>query len=134
MRHFSRRGAATVEMALVLPLLLALVLGVVEYGWMFLKFEQVANAARQGVRAGIVAEATATSVTSAVSSAMSAAGLASSGYTVTITPSNPMTLEPGQLLRVAVSVPYANIELVGTILLPTPTTLRSTVVMSREGP
>jgi hypothetical protein len=31
------RGAATIEMAIVLPLLLLLILGVMEYGWMFLR-------------------------------------------------------------------------------------------------
>ena len=48
-------GLATIEMAMVLPLLMLLTLGVIEYGWMFLKSQQITNAARQGARAGALA-------------------------------------------------------------------------------
>jgi len=45
-----RRGAAMVEMAIVLVLLLMLSLGVIEYGWLFLTMQRITNAARQGAR------------------------------------------------------------------------------------
>ena len=46
----TRRGTVTIEMAISLPLLLLLVLGVIEYGWMFLKNQGVTNTARQTAR------------------------------------------------------------------------------------
>ena len=48
------RGAAIVEMALVLPLLLALLIGVLVYGQYFLLAHSVQQAANDGARAAIV--------------------------------------------------------------------------------
>ena len=49
-----QRGAAIVEMALVLPLLLALLMGVLVYGQYFLLAHSVQQAANDGARAAIV--------------------------------------------------------------------------------
>jgi hypothetical protein len=45
-----RRGSATVEMALVMPILLTMVFGMVEFGWMFTVRQAIVNAARAGAR------------------------------------------------------------------------------------
>ena len=42
------RGATLVEMAVVFPLLLMVTLGAIKYGWLFLKAQQMTNAARTG--------------------------------------------------------------------------------------
>jgi Flp pilus assembly protein TadG len=47
-----QRGVAAVEFALVLPLLLTLVLGAIDWGWYFFVDQLVTNAAREGARAG----------------------------------------------------------------------------------
>jgi Flp pilus assembly protein TadG len=49
-----QRGAVAVEFALVLPLLLLLVLGGIDYGYYFFVSEIAANAAREGARAGAI--------------------------------------------------------------------------------
>ncbi len=49
-----QRGAAIVEMALVLPLLLALLMGVMVYGQYFMLAHSVQQAANDGARAAIV--------------------------------------------------------------------------------
>ena len=133
-RKGSRRGAALVEMAIVAKLMILLVLGVIEYSWCLLKCQQLSNAARVGARAGARYGSTSTDVTNAVSAAMTAAGMSGSGYTLTSTPSNPTTLAAGALLTIEVSVPYANVDAVGIVLIPTPTTIKGKVVMAREGP
>ncbi len=51
-RHRRERGAAAVEFALVLPLLLALVLGTIDWGYYFFVEQVVVNAAREGARVG----------------------------------------------------------------------------------
>jgi hypothetical protein len=51
-RLHHQRGAVAVEFALVLPLLLLLVLGGIDWGYYFLVGEIAANAAREGARAG----------------------------------------------------------------------------------
>lgn len=48
------RGAAIVEMALVLPLLLALLIGILVYGQYFMFAHNVQQAANDGARASIV--------------------------------------------------------------------------------
>ncbi|MDQ3216327.1 MAG: pilus assembly protein, partial [Actinomycetota bacterium] len=44
------RGAAAIEMALVLPLLVLLVFGIIEFGFIFNRYISVTHAAREGVR------------------------------------------------------------------------------------
>jgi len=43
-------GAELVEVALTLPLLLLVVLGIIEFGFLFQEYEVVTNAAREGAR------------------------------------------------------------------------------------
>jgi Flp pilus assembly protein TadG len=47
-------GASMVEFALVLPLLLLLVFGIMEAGWAFAQQVEVRNAAREGARLAVV--------------------------------------------------------------------------------
>ena len=49
-RMEGQRGAAAVEMALVLTLLFSLLFGIIWYGWTFTKWLGVTHAAREGVR------------------------------------------------------------------------------------
>ncbi len=51
----NQSGSAAVELALVLPLLLLVLFGTVEYGTMMYDQAIITNAAREGARAGIVA-------------------------------------------------------------------------------
>ena len=46
------QGAELVEFALTLPLLLLLVLGIIEFGFLFQEYEVVTNASREGARLG----------------------------------------------------------------------------------
>jgi len=80
-----RRGNAVLDMAFVLPILLGLAFGVVEYGYYFYVKNNVQAAAREGARAAIVPSATYQNVLDAVSNVMTAAGLNNTGYAVTLT-------------------------------------------------
>jgi Flp pilus assembly protein TadG len=48
------RGAALVEFAILSPLLLLLVLGIIEFGWLFGQFNEIRHAAQEGARWGAV--------------------------------------------------------------------------------
>jgi len=48
------RGAAAIEMALVLPILVVLVLGIMEFGILMFSQQVIVNASREGARQGIV--------------------------------------------------------------------------------
>ncbi len=50
----SQRGQAVVEFALILPILLLLVFGIIEFGRIFYSYLEVTQAAREGARLGAV--------------------------------------------------------------------------------
>lgn len=78
------RGGAVLEMILILPVLLYLAFGTVEFGYYFYVKHSLEGAARDGARAAIPSGAVYSDITSAVSTAMSAANLSGSGYTVQV--------------------------------------------------
>lgn len=51
-RRPSQRGASAVEFAIVLPVLLALLCGTIDWGFYFFTREVVVNASREGARVG----------------------------------------------------------------------------------
>ena len=53
-KRLAEHGATLVEFALVLPLLLTLLFGIVEFGWMFGRNVDVGHAARESVRLAAV--------------------------------------------------------------------------------
>src|SRR5438093_1490490 len=62
----SRQGTATVEFAIVAPLLVFLMLGMVEYGRLVMVQQMLTNAAREGARVAIIDGASMSQVQSAV--------------------------------------------------------------------
>jgi Flp pilus assembly protein TadG len=79
-----RFGGAVLEMILILPVLLYLAFGTVEFGYFFYVKHALEGAAREGARAAIPSGAVYSDITDAVSTAMQAANLSGSGYTVQV--------------------------------------------------
>jgi Flp pilus assembly protein TadG len=124
------RGLATVEAALLFPLLLLITLGLIEYGWMFFKLQQINNAARQGARVAATYNSTNPQVQATVNTLMSAANLGT--YTLAIVPIN--TAQPkGTQMRVTVTVAKAHLVLTG-FPLPYPASIKGETVMVKEAP
>ena len=130
-RRRLRPGMAAVEAAIIFPLLLTLTFAMIEYGWMFLRQEQVVNTARQAARLASTPDATSAQVTSRIGTLMSGYGMGSSGYTATV---SSVSVATGQTVSVTVSVPYANVQITGVNLFPTPSTISGSVSMEKEGP
>lgn len=92
LRRFVRTesGAEIVEFALTLPLLLLVVLGIIEFGFLFQQYEVVTNAAREGARIATLptysgsAALTQTNVTTRVDQYLTAGGLSSSSSVRTV--------------------------------------------------
>jgi Flp pilus assembly protein TadG len=57
-RHLRRRGSTLVEFALVVPILLMLLIGIMEFGWLVKNHLLVANATREGARAASLGKTT----------------------------------------------------------------------------
>lgn len=104
----SERGAEIIEFALVLPLLLALLAGIVDFGRMFQRLEVTTNAAREGARLASLPGYTQTDVQNRVRSYMNEGVSATAGSRTTATRTI-VTITPGgggaafQAARVAVS-------------------------------
>jgi hypothetical protein len=52
----SESGAELIELALALPLLLVVVMGIIDFGFLFQQYEVVTNAAREGARMATLPE------------------------------------------------------------------------------
>jgi len=127
------KGLAVVEAALILPILLIFLMGLIEYGWLFLKSHQITNTVRQAARVAIRADATNTDVIdNTIVPLMTNAGL-DGKYTYQIIPDNVSSAAVGDFITVKITVPYANIDILNILLLPKPDAIGASVTMSKEG-
>jgi Flp pilus assembly protein TadG len=108
-RRTHRNGNVILEAALVLPILLLLAFGVIEFGYYFYVKNNVQGAAREGARAAITAGATNADVNAAVATAMANSGLSQSGYTITTTPTNVSTTAAGTAVQVTVQCSWGTV-------------------------
>jgi Flp pilus assembly protein TadG len=127
------RGAALVELAIVLLLMITLTFAVMEYGWMFFRLQQVISVARAGARKAVLPDSSSADVQATVTALMADWGMGGSGYTVNVTPVDVSSPLSGELVSVIVNVPYENIELLGMSILPMPATLQGSAAMAKEG-
>lgn len=63
-QHIGQRGSAALEFAIILPLLITLVFGIIDVGLLLYNKQIITNASREGARAGIARSTT--SVTNVV--------------------------------------------------------------------
>lgn len=126
-------GAAAVEFALVLPLLLLLTIGMIDMGLLLHRTSLVTSASREGARAGIVHTTTrprAQSIEEAVRSFLARTGVAFADVQVTVRgASGP----PGSELSVLVETPHRFL-LLGHLVpgIPSAMTVRAQTVMTIE--
>lgn len=125
MRYRNESGQALVETALVLPVILAMVLGIFGFGHLFNAQLVITNASREGARIGALGRSD-TNVKAAVSKYLTGAGL-NDAPVVTI--SKEMGAD-GRDVTVLVSYPFKTaLNLPG---VPNPINLKSTAVMRVE--
>jgi Flp pilus assembly protein TadG len=100
-------GAELVELAVVLPLLLILIAGIVDFGFLLQSFEVVTNAAREGARVGVLPGYSTADIQGRVAGYITAAGLTGTPTTTVTFP----TINPGgtgaPFPAVQVSVSYS---------------------------
>ncbi len=84
-----QRGAAALEFAIVLPVLVLLLLGIIDFGIVMGAQTQVANAAREGARAGALTGIYTQAENAAENSIASMPGVTNAGTKITITCTTP---------------------------------------------
>ena len=103
----AERGAELIEFALVLPLLLLLVLGIVDFGFLFQRLEVVTNAAREGARIAILPSYGTTDVISRVNSYLLQGGVPTSpGNPIVNVSDVPVPVPGGSVSAKQVQVSY----------------------------
>jgi Flp pilus assembly protein TadG len=126
----NRRAAAAVEFAIVAPIFLLMVFGMIEYGRMVMVYQILTNASREGARSAVLDGATTDSVTTSVTAYLTQAML--TGATVTVAPNPPSNAEYGDPVTVTVSVPFNQVSWLPSPMYLGGKTLTSTTVMRRE--
>lgn len=126
----NRVGAAVVELAVVLPLFLLLVLGMIEFGRMIMVQQIITNASREGARRAVLDNATTDEITTAVQQYLANAGIGSA--TVTVTPNPPSSAGYGEPVSVSVSVPFSEVSWLPAPMFLGGRVLTSTTAMRRE--
>ena len=87
-RRSGEAGVELIEFALVFPLLLLVVLGIVDYGFMFQRLEAVTNATREGARVAALPGYGQVDVEDRIASYLAAGGVptAAGNPAITVTP------------------------------------------------
>jgi Flp pilus assembly protein TadG len=80
--HPSQSGQAVIELALTLPLLLVIVMGIFDFGLMFQRYEVVTNAAREGARVGVLPNYTTADAQARAQQYLTSGGLSSGSATI----------------------------------------------------
>ncbi len=125
-----RRGAAAVEFAVVAPIFLLLVFGMIEYGRMVMVQQVITNASREGARVGVLDGSTNMDVTGIVNQYLNSGSI--SGANITVTPTNPEDAMFGDPVTVTVDIPFSQVSWLPSPMYLGGTTLSATTVMRRE--
>jgi Flp pilus assembly protein TadG len=100
-RQRSEEGASAVELALVLPILVILLVGIVQFAFIFDQWLQIEHAAREGVRWASLVNPAPDVIQHTISAAPGLNPAITSGD-ITLTPGDPTTAMPGTTATVVV--------------------------------
>ena len=134
MRKLNERGAAAAEFALLLPVLLMILFGIIEFGMIMYGREVVTNATREGARAGIVKgppKRTEPQIIAIATTYLTGTGINTANVTFTVTGeglANPNTLTVTATYLYSFLIPY-----IPTVVgIPNPLTITAQTVMRHE--
>ncbi|MFO0902865.1 MAG: TadE/TadG family type IV pilus assembly protein [Pirellulales bacterium] len=128
-----RRGAAALEFALILPVFLTLVLGMIELGRIVMVLQSLTYASREGCRIAVLDGSTSSAVTSRVNQALGGSAITMPPATVVITPSNPSSAAYDEPVTVTVQVAYSQVSwLPTTHFVGSDAVLKASITMRRE--
>jgi len=115
-------------MAVVLPLLLTILFGVIEFGWVYTVRQSLTNAAREGARTAALPGSTDADINARIAQYLQPLGLTSQ---VTINLTHATEEDPTETVHI--TVPYAAVTLIGSYFGSTDFNLGATCSMRKEG-
>ena len=111
-------GNAVIELALTLPMLLVIVMGIFDFGLMFQRYEVVTNAAREGARVGVLPGYSSDDAIARATVYLSSGGVTTCGGCITAAIADATFGSPPKTVKqITVQVDYIhNYVLIGPIL------------------
>lgn len=124
-----RRAAAVVEFAVVTPLLISILFGIIEYGYIFFARSTIQHAAREACRIAILqtTDSPYSEVTGRITDLMATASISS--YTVNMTHAT----DDNPYETVTITVPFDAISLMGGYFPHPASGIQGTCSMRKEG-
>ena len=128
----SEKGAALLEAAITVPVILLISVGIFEFGRAYQTWQVLTNAAREGARMAVITGSTDAAVTSRVRSYMQAGSLPNyATATVTIQRSVPLTgADTGSSIQIAYPFQFMVLNPVVRLIAPTDTKTGAPITMS----
>ena len=131
LRRRRRDGAAIVEFAVVAPVLILILFGMIECGRMIMVQQSLATAAREGARAASLPGVTRSEARQVAEKFLIDVGVR--GATVKVR-QNAASVTHGEPFTVSISVPFKKVSWLRSPLFLGQSTLRSSATMRRESP
>ncbi len=137
-----RRATAAVEAALMMPLVVLMTLALIKYGWLYVKVQQVNNAARHGARVAARADSNDQLVKDEIKLLMDKIWPTGDGvepppavWPVTIVPGITDGMPTGTIITVTITIDYAGtpLDIMSMPLVPVPDKIEGTASMAKEG-
>ena len=130
-KHRSESGASAVEFALLLPLLMMILFGILEFGLALYRQAILTNASREGARLGIVQSTpaiTTAQINAAIDTYLTSAGIPPGDVSRTIVAGG----VTGTPVQVGLTLPYTYVVLPGLTSITPTINLVATTVMRHE--
>lgn len=127
----SRRGAAAVEFAIVVPVFLVMVVAILEFGRLVMVQQIITTASREGARTAILEGSTATDVQSTVNAYLANSSV--NQATIEISPSSLSSASPGDPITVTISTNFADASWLPAPWFAGNAVLTASTLMRREG-
>ena len=127
----TRRGAATVEFALVAMIIFLIIFASIEFGRAMMAIGGMKEAARAGCRLGVLDDTTVTDIEDMVRQRLNLIGIGV--YTLDITPDVPSDACQWDSVTVSVTTPFSNVSLLPVPVYVGNISLSAACTLPREG-
>ena len=125
-----RLGAVTAEFAIIAPVFIIIVFGILEYGRMVMVQQIITNASREGARTAALDGATTAEVEGIVNEFLEDASV--TGASVAVSPDPPSSAAFGDPVSVTISIPFADVSWLPLPAYLNENTLSAATTMRRE--
>ena len=126
-----QRGAAAVEFAVVAPIFVLLLFGMIEYGRMVMVQQMLTNATREGARRAVLDGTTTANVKTTVQNYLTSGNITVNNSEITVAP-DPAAAAFGDPVTVSLTVPFSRVSWLPAPMFLGNANMSATSVMRRE--